>query len=233
MTNITGMDRRALLQRAMILAGAAALPGGSEAIAAAVKSGKGALDPAHFALLSAVADTIVPKTDTPGAVDVGVPKQLDAILAAWATPQHRAEMIGALDTIDRLAQQKHQRGFAKLTPEERLAVLAPHDADALKAAPPPPKPAAAAVPVGGAATTVDPQVGRAKQEPTQTSIAKLMAPRFADPGYGKLKELIVVLYYYSEPALTSELAYEHNPGVWEPSMPITPATRPWGGNSLI
>jgi hypothetical protein len=57
----------------------------------------------------------------------------------------------------------------------------------------------------------------------------MMGARFANPGYGKLKELIVVLYYYSEPALTSELAYIHAPGEWQPSMPITPTTRPWGG----
>jgi gluconate 2-dehydrogenase gamma chain len=42
-----------------------------------------------------------------------------------------------------------------------------------------------------------------------------------------------VLYYYSEPALTHELAYEHSPGEWLPSIPVTPETRPWGGAGLI
>ena len=58
-------------------------------------------------------------------------------------------------------------------------------------------------------------------------------PRVADPGYGKLKELIVVLYYYSEPALTKELTYEHAPGEWQPSIPLTPETRAAGGFGLF
>ena len=228
-----GIDRRALMQRALLLVGAAALPGGTEALAAVAKSAKPKpkLDAAHFALLSAVSDTIVPKTDTPGALEAGVPKLVDEVVANWATPQHRAEMIAALDKIDSLAREEHQRGFAALTAEQRTAVLTPHDIQALKA---PPKPATPPVApqIDKAPTKIDPKVGRAKQEPAG-GITSMMSPRFADPGYGKLKELIVMLFYCTETALTHELAYEHNPGVWQPSMPITPTTRPWGGNALI
>jgi len=104
-------------------------------------------------------------------------------------------------------------------------VLAPHDAAALKPAPATPPPA---IPIGAAPTTVDPNYGRPKQEAAQ-SMMERMSPRYADPGYGKLKELIVLLFYYSEAALTHDLAYEHAPGQWQPSIPITPTTRPWGG----
>lgn len=225
MMNGSGMDRRSLLQRALVLAGVAVLPGGAEALAAAVKGGKRQLDASHFALLTAVADTIIPKTATPGAVDAGVPQNVDALLGSWAKATRREEIIGALDKIDALAREKHQRGFVALSPAERAAVLAPHDAAALKPAPPTPPPA---IPVGAAPTTVDPNYSRPKQEPAQ-SLAARMSPRFADPGYGKLKELIVVLFYYSEAALTHDLAYEHSPGEWKPSVPITPSTRPWGG----
>lgn len=224
-----GMDRRALLQRAALLLGAAAMPGGAEALAAAVSSGKRNLDAPHYAVLAALADTIIPKTATPGALDVGVPQTVDAMLGTWAAPARRETIINALDKIDALAREQHQRGFAALTPAEREAVLIPHDAAALKPAPPTPPPA---IPVGAAPTTVDPNYGRAKQDPPQ-SMADRLSPRFADPGYGKLKELIVVGFYYSESALTHDLAYEHSPGVWEPSMPITPATRPWGGAGLV
>lgn len=223
--NNWGLDRRTLLQRALFLAGAAVLPGGVEALAAAAKSGTHNLDPAHYAVLTALADTIVPKTDSPGALDAGVPEKIDALLGNWASPKRRAELTGALEKIDQLAREKYQRGFAALAPAERLAVLIPHDAAALKPAPPTPPPA---LPVGAAPTTVDPNYGRAKQEPAQ-SMAERMSPRFSDAGYGKLKELVVVLYYISEPGLTHDLAYEHAPGEWQPSIPITPATRPWGG----
>jgi len=207
-----GMDRRTLLGRALALAGVAALPGGAEALAAAVQGGKRQLEPARYALLGAVADTIVPTTTTPGAVAAGVPAVVDALLGDWASPPRRAELIGALDTIDGLARAKYQRGFVALTPAERTEVLTPYDVQALKPPPPP----------------VDPLTGKPKQDTSQ-SLMDRMSPRYADPGYGKLKELIVVGFYYSETALTHDLAYEHAPGEWQPSIPITPSTRPWGG----
>ena len=221
----SGLNRRTMLQRALALAGVAVLPGGAEALAGAAKGAKRQLAPARYALLAAVADTIVPKTATPGALDAKVPEKLDALLGTWASPSRKALLIGALSEIDQLARTKHQRGFAALKPAQRAAVLAPHDAEGLKHAPATPAPAIA---VGAAPTTVDPNYARPKQEPVQ-STEDLMSPRFANPGYGKLKELIVILYYYSEPALTSELSYEHAPGQWQPSIPITPSTRPWGG----
>ena len=225
MTMDFAINRRDLIQRFALLVGAASLPLSADALAAVANAGARQLDLGRYAVLVALADTIVPRTDTPGALDVKVPEYVDALLGNWASPARRTEFVAALDALDRAAKAKHQRGFAALTPAEREAVLIPYDADALKAPPATPAPA---VPVGAAPTTVDPNYGRPKQEPTQ-SVMDRMSPRFADPGYGKLKELIVVTFYYSQEALTHDLAYEHNPGVWEPSIPITPATRPWGG----
>ena len=60
------MDRRALIQRMGLLLGATALP--LEAFAAPAGKAKRFLTTPHFKLLGAVADTIVPATDTPGAI---------------------------------------------------------------------------------------------------------------------------------------------------------------------
>ncbi len=51
----------------------------------------------------------------------------------------------------------------------------------------------------------------------------------ADSDYTRLKELLCVLYYFSKPGATEELRYEHVPGAWEPSIPLTRATRTWAG----
>ena len=51
--------------------------------------------------------------------------------------------------------------------------------------------------------------------------------KFADPTYRKFKNLILSLYYISEPGATQELRYEHAPGAWEPSIPVTADTRAW------
>ena len=44
-----------------------------------------------------------------------------------------------------------------------------------------------------------------------------------------LKELTIQLYYFSEVASTTELIYEHVPGKFEPSIKLTPQSRPYLG----
>lgn len=210
------LDRRKLLQRMALLVGASMLPGSAEALAAAVASGKRQLDSTHFKLLTALADTIVPTTDTPGAVAAGVPQLVDAMLGTWASPAHRAELTAELEAIDRLAGDQTKKGFVALTPAERETLLKPYDVASLKQVAPPPPPVDA----------------EGKKKPTEGS-SLMMGPSFANPSYGTLKGLIVVGFYYSEPALTHDLAYVHSPGEWRPSTPITASTRPWGGFGLF
>ena len=197
------IDRRAFLQRALVLAGCAAIPGiGTEALAASPRL----LDRSRFALLSAVADTMIPRTATPGASDVGVPRLFDGLLRNWASAPTRASLLGALDRIDARARAAHKMGFRRLDPARRLVLLTEHDAAALKPLPVAPAGArgrSSAEGFGGGST-------------------------IADPAYAKLKELVVVLYYSTEPALTQELVYEHSPGEWQPSIPLTPQTRASG-----
>jgi hypothetical protein len=206
--DITQIDRRSLLSSALLLVGATAAAGFSpEALAKAAARPKPYLDGETFTLLSAIADTIIPKTDTPGAVDARVPAKFDALLVNWAAPVRRFELTSAMSRIDRLARDKEARGFAELPPEKRKELLAAHDIAALKPVP---------------------------RTDKLTGMRAMMAgPSVADPGYAKLKELLVVLYYYSEEALTTELVYEHVPGGWTPSVKATPETRATGGLGMF
>lgn len=203
MTHAMQLDRRTMLERALLLVGATAAASVSPAAFAKAAARKPALPAAEFSLLSAVADTIVPRTQTPGAIDARVPAKLDALLVTWANPEHRLSIVGALTTIDQMAKANGGKGFSGLTPERRKELLVAHDIAALKA-----------VPRKEALTGVEALMGRAA---------------VADPGYAKLKELIVILYYYSQEALTTELVYEHTPGGWTPSVKVTPETRADGG----
>lgn len=207
MTDISQIDRRSLLRSALMLVGATAAAGISpEAFAKAAARPKRYLDPASFALLSAIADTIIPKTDTPGAVEAHVPVKFDALLVNWASPKHRVMLNGAMTEIDRLAKDKEAKGFADMTPDKRKELLAAHDIASLRPVP---------------------------RTDKLTGMRAMMAgPSVANPGYGKLKELIVLLYYYSEEALTTELVYEHVPGGWTPSVKVTPETRATGGMGM-
>ena len=203
MHELAQVDRRALLQRVALLIGMAALPADALAVAAKGK-GKRYLSPAQFSLLSAVADTIIPATDTPGAVATGVPRQLDGMLANWASASTRTLLVDALTEIDAAAMASDKKSFASLTPERRKVLLVDHDKVALKPGPP-------------------------RKEKLSGFAAMMAGPPVANPGFVKVKDLVIALYYSSEVALTKELIYEHVPGQWVPSMKVTPETRPFAG----
>jgi hypothetical protein len=128
------------------------------------------------------------------------------MLGKWASAKHQQSMVGALTTIDVLAMTQMKKGFAALSPADQKSLLVDHDKAALK---PVPKPAG----------------------PNDPFMASFMGgdASVVDPGYSKLKELIVALYYNSKIAMTQELIYEHVPGGWTPSIKTTPETRPYAG----
>jgi gluconate 2-dehydrogenase gamma chain len=191
------MDRRSLIQRAMMLVGASALAS-CDFLPGSGASAK--LGAEQLKLLDAFAATLIPKTDTPGALEAGVPKVLAQMYADWASDQTREELSGALDRIDAAARKAAGKGFDELDSTARQAFLAGHDKAALVMVPPPPD-----LPKGNPFVPV-------------VSVV--------DNGYHKLKELVATLYYASETALTTELEYVHVPGPWQPSIKITAATRP-------
>ena len=195
------MDRRDMLARIALLLGATALP--AEAFAASKKKAVRFLTKPQFALLGAVVDTILPASDTPGALAAGVPARLDGMLRDWASTESRTKVLGALVRIDDAARAANGKGFATLSPADRAALLTKHDAEALKPVPPPP----------GAP--------KANFFTQQTFVA--------DMGYLKLKDLTLNLYYYSEIASANELEYLHVPGKWQPSLKLTSQSRPFLG----
>lgn len=193
------MNRRAMMARIAMLLGVSALP--LEALDAATAPKRKSAPPAgQLALIAAVADTILPTTDTPGAVAAKVPAKLSGMLTNWASAKTRDEILAALGRIDAAAKTQMGKGFAALTAAERAALLKPHDAAALKTVPPPP--------------------GAPK--------ASLFAPavHVADKGYYRFKDLVIALYYFSEVGTANELAYVHVPGVYKPSVKLTPQSRP-------
>ena len=196
MQDFAQMDRRALMRNVALLLGAASVP--TLAGCKAMMGSDGSLDEAQMKLLVAIADTIIPETDTPGAVATGVPKQISGMLKAWASAETQTKLTGVIDAIGRL-----DKDFAGLDAAKRKALLLKYDAEAVKPGPPP----------------------TGKPHP----LAMMMGPPVMNPDYVQLKGLVINLYYASEIASTKELVYEHVPGKYVASMPVTPETRPFAG----
>ncbi len=76
---------------------------GHAAHLAAERAGLEVLSAAQAELVTTLADLIIPRTDTPGASDVGVTGFVDHLLAAWYHDDERDHFRAGLADIDRRA----------------------------------------------------------------------------------------------------------------------------------
>lgn len=126
------LDRRALMRGAILLVGGtvAGLP---EAAFAHTPVPAGTFFAAgERATLDAVCATLIPRTDTPGAIEAGVPAFIEGMMTNWASDATQARFRAALADIDRVAVEDAQKPFAALAAAQQLQVLQDYDADALE-----------------------------------------------------------------------------------------------------
>lgn len=83
-----------------------------------------------YRLTAALAELIIPATDTPGALAAGVPCTIDALLGACTPPQEQQRFTQGLAVIDAAAMRKHAKPFIALTPPRQSALLHALDAGA-------------------------------------------------------------------------------------------------------
>jgi hypothetical protein len=186
------MDRRTLLKRIALAAGAAAWTGETLAVqlakaAASRPDNGGKPEPfpaAHKATLAALCELIIPKTDTPGAIDAGVPAFVADMYAHWMVPAERKLVAGGLAQLDAAAKAAHGRGFAACNPAQQAALLAP----ARKSA--------------------------GNYRPKSFGLDGRVADPEA-PFFFKMRDLVTIGYFTSEAGINGELAYVAVPGRWE------------------
>ena len=111
------MNRREILRAAGAAAALSFLPRDAEAAWARVRSGYRAaegLTPDQRALVSAIADTIFPRTDTPSASDVAVTDWVNLIVAEYYADDVRSPFVQGLDAIDTRVRTARGQPFAAL-----------------------------------------------------------------------------------------------------------------------
>ena len=82
-----------------------------------------ALDSTQHQLVSTIADLILPRTDTPGATDVGVPQFIDLLLAEWYTAEERGDFLAGLSDLEERCRRRYGAPFAELSEERRVELL--------------------------------------------------------------------------------------------------------------
>jgi hypothetical protein len=143
----------------------------------------------------AMAEQIIPATETPGAKGARVNEFIDVILTEWATPEERAHFIEGLENIDKESQKLFGKKFVDASSEQQLTQLRAID-DATLA---------------GRVETV--HHGNHVSEPDQ---------QMKGDFWEVFKRITVHGYYTSEVGFTQELKLQIIPGAQHGCTPIGP-----------
>ena len=80
--------------------------------------------PAEGDLIADIAETIIPRTSTPGAKDAGVPAFIQKVVADCYDNKERTDFMAGVQAVDDYSKANMMgKGFSALTPEQRITVL--------------------------------------------------------------------------------------------------------------
>ncbi len=79
--------------------------------------------PADSALVSRVAELIIPETNTPGAVTAGVSAYIDLVVRG--EEQHQKVFAAGFEYLRGESQRKHRKDFLALNEKQQVAILQP------------------------------------------------------------------------------------------------------------
>jgi hypothetical protein len=71
----------------------------------------------------AMAELIIPATDTPGATTARVNEFIDLILTDWATPEESADFLNGLNDVDTRSNALFAKNFVDASPGQQISLL--------------------------------------------------------------------------------------------------------------
>jgi hypothetical protein len=184
------------------------------------------LTPEQRAMVVAIAATIIPETETPGAQAAQVDQFVDTLLSDHFAAADKERFLAGLTRVDARARRAHQKAFAELTAAQQTEIVSELDRLAFRE-----ETLAQAKPEGTAPSPrsqesdvqVGPGVGANPAE------AASPPPDASDVGpesfFRVMKEVAVVGYYTSEVGQTQELRV--NPMKPYRDIPYTPGMPTW------
>jgi gluconate 2-dehydrogenase gamma chain len=202
------LNRRELIQNSTLALGAffssqTLLALADSSTAKTVKA-KTFLDKNDRLALAQISEIIMPRTDTPGAIDVGVPDKMDEIFAQVLNSQEQQKVKDGFVALDQLCKVIHKKSFLALDATNQIAFVKTLNLNFVKAG-------------SGAAKLI---------EDYQSKIDKTQIQNALDL-FAIIKELTLVIFFRSEPGATKVLQYVAIPGRFNGCVPLKDIGRAW------
>ena len=93
------------------------------------------LTPHQHDTIVAIAEIIIPTTDTPGAREAGVGRFVDAMFSQYYPPIDRLRLLDGLDAVDAQAKKQHGKQFTELSTEQQTSMVSAMDRVAFRQLP--------------------------------------------------------------------------------------------------
>ena len=121
------LTRREAIKRAALVLGVAFSPSFlTNALQAATQPARAKpvyLNTKQWETTGAVAERILPRSDTPGALDVGVPAFIDLMFGKYLSPAEKKSFATGLAEVESMSTVAHRRSFLQLTATQQDALL--------------------------------------------------------------------------------------------------------------
>ena len=124
--NPTSLERRDLLKGLAVVLGAALTPACQRAVevpAAQRVAGVARWSIEQRAIAHRCADLIMPATDTPSALAVGVGEFMDYVTSVWLQQSELEEFLAGLNGLQEEAQRQYTKNFVDLSEMEQVQLL--------------------------------------------------------------------------------------------------------------
>lgn len=218
------MERRELLKMIAAATGmafvggevwAAGLTGITKPAATAVAAGKSLFSASDIALLDEIAETILPKTTTPGAKDAGCGAQMAVQINDCYNATEQGWFVDGLKQLRARSQQDYKLDFMQLSKEQRHQLLVKLDAEA--------KARNAEIYAAANDSTNSRKSSRTNTAASKTAKAVDNTPHY----FTLLKQLTLFVFFTSKVGATEVLRYSAIPGKYEGNLPYKKGDRAW------
>lgn len=81
------------------------------------------LNKSQRGLLAMLTETIIPQTDTPGAIQAAVPQYVEHMVATWMSAAERQEFLRGLSQIEAQAQANYEQPYVDCNTHQRETLL--------------------------------------------------------------------------------------------------------------